>query len=75
MRTNIEKTEKRKMIVHLQTPTILDRKTCYQVWYIFKIILKILKNVTNVVKPEVKVEKSNCNRLPSRNKQKNRDQL
>ena len=31
-------------------------------------IIKILKNITNIAKPAVNVEKSNCNRLLSRTK-------
>ena len=34
----------------------------------FKIIIKILKNVTNIVKPAVKVKKSNWKRFQSRSK-------
>ena len=36
---------------------------------IFKIIIKILKNLTSNVQLAVKVEKSNCKSLQSRNKQ------
>ena len=54
--TNIEKIIKIKMINTLQTSTNIDSKNCYLVWHI-QTIIKILKNITNIVELAVKVTK------------------
>ena len=59
--------EKKKWLKTYKLRLIIDSKNCYQVWHI-QVIIKILKNIRNIVELAVKVEKNNCNRLHSRRK-------
>ena len=45
------------MINTLQTSSNIDSKNCYRVWHI-QAIIKILKNITNIVELAVKVTKT-----------------
>ena len=73
--TKIHYTKKKNWLKAYRLQLIPDSKNCYEVWHM-QIIIKILKNVTNIVELveqivalAVKVEKSNCKLLHSKSKQ------